>query len=435
VPRTGVVEEWTVADITLSGATAADASSPSLAPVTWRFVALYALAYMSTVLLFLAPALVSLALKVNALVGIDRAPASLALIASLGALVAMFGNPLFGRLSDRTTSRLGRRRPWLVGGLVVGSVGILIVAVAPSVPVVLLGWCVAQLAFNAVLAALVAVMPDQVPVAQRGQVAGILGVCMPVASVAGTFLVKLNTGNLVAMFLAPCAVGGFFILLFAMTMKDQRRDRAQQPRWSVREFATTFYVDPRRNPDFAWAFTSRFLFVLAYAFLTTYQAYYLLDRLGTAEADVAQQIFVGTLVQSIVIVAASLVGGRVSDRTGRRKVFVAAAAVVYGLALFVIAGAAEFNGFLVGMAISGLGFGLYMAVDLALVVDVLPDSGSTAKDLGVLNIAGALPSSLAPALAPAILALGGGSYGVLYAVAGFCALLAAGAILRVTGVH
>ena len=424
-----------MADITLSGATAADASGPAPSPVTWRFIALYALAYMSTVLLFLAPALVSLALKVNALVGIDRAPASLALIASVGALVAMFGNPFFGRLSDRTTSSLGRRRPWLVGGLVVGSVGILVVAVAPSVPVVLLGWCIAQLAFNAVLAAMVAVMPDQVPVAQRGQVAGILGVCMPVASVVGTFLVKLFAPNLVAMFLAPCAVGGFFILLFAMTMRDQRQHRAQQQRWSAREFATTFYVDPRHHPDFAWAFASRFLFVLAYAFLTTYQAYYLLDRLGTAEADVAQQIFLGTLVQSIVIVAASLVGGRVSDRTGRRKVFVAAAAAVYGLALFLIAGAAEFNGFLVGMAISGLGFGLYMAVDLALVVDVLPDSGSTAKDLGVLNIAGALPSSLAPALAPAILALGGGSYGVLYAVAGFCALLAAGAILRVRGVR
>jgi len=125
----------------------------------------------------------------------------------------------------------------------------------------------------------------------------------------------------------------------------------------------------------------------------------------------------------------------VSDRTGRRKIFVAAASVVYGLALFMIAAAGDVNGFLTGMAISGLGFGLYMAVDLALVVDVLPDSGSSAKDLGVLNIAGALPSSLAPALAPAILAVGGGSYGVLYAVAGGCALLAAGAILRVKGVR
>ena len=117
------------------------------------------------------------------------------------------------------------------------------------------------------------------------------------------------------------------------------------------------------------------MFVLAYAFLTTYQAYYLLDKIGSAEADVPQQIFLGTLVQSVVVVIASPLGGRLSDRTGRRKVFVLAASTVYGLAMFTIAVASGFNGFLVGMAIAGLGFGMYMAVDLALVADVLPDTG------------------------------------------------------------
>jgi MFS family permease len=63
----------------------------------------------------------------------------------------------------------------------------------------------------------------------------------------------------------------------------------------------------------------------------------------------------------------------------------------------VIALASSFNGFVAGMALGGLGFGLYTAVDLALVADVLPDPGSAAKDLGVMNIAVALPSSVAPA--------------------------------------
>jgi MFS family permease len=177
------------------------------------------------------------------------------------------------------------------------------------------------------------------------------------------------------------------------------------------------------------------MFVLAYAFLTTYQAYYLLDHLGSAEADVPQQVFLGTLVQSAVLVAASLLGGRLSDWTGRRKIFVVVASVIYGVSMFVIAAASSFNGFLVGMAIGGLGFGMYMAVDLALVVDVLPDPDSAAKDLGVLNIAGALPSSVAPAVAPLILAVGGGSYGVLYAVAGVCALAAAATIVPVKQVR
>jgi MFS family permease len=409
--------------------------APAIHRVGWGFITLYASAYASTCLLFLAPLLVTLALKVNSLVGIKQAPNNLALVAGVGALLAMFANPFFGKLSDRTSSQLGMRRPWMVIGLVVGSAGILVVALAPDIPVVLAGWCIAQVFFNALLAVQVAVLPDQVPVDQRGMVAGVLGVCVPVASVVGTFLVKVFTGNWVAMFLAPCAVGGFFILLFVVTLQDRRLAAADTPRWSLRELANTFYVNPRTSPDFAWAFASRFLFVLAYAFLVTYQAYYLLEEIGSAKHEVPGQIFLGTLVQSVVVVLVSPVGGRLSDWTGRRKIFVLGASVVYGVALFVIAVASSFNGFLVGMAIGGLGFGLYMAVDLALVADVLPDRDRAAQGLGVLNIAGALPSSIAPAIAPLILAIGGGSYGVLYAVAGVCALAGAVAIVPVKGVR
>jgi MFS family permease len=136
-----------------------------------------------------------------------------------------------------------------------------------------------------------------------------------------------------------------------------------RPDRSLRELAGTCYVDPRRNPDLAWAFASRFLFVLAYAFLTTYQACFLLDELGSAEAEVPHQIFLGTVVRSSVVVLASLVGGRLSDRTGRRKVFVLTGAIVHGLAMSLVAIASDSTGFLVGMALSGLGFGIHVAVD------------------------------------------------------------------------
>ena len=170
-------------------------------PVGWGFIALYALAVMSTSLLFIAPLLVTLALKINSLVGIDRAPSRLALVAGIGAIVAMFANPFFGKLSDRTSSRLGMRRPWMFIGLVGGSLGILVVALAPNIAVVLIGWCIAQLFFNALLAAQIAVLPDHVPITQRGLVSGALGVCLPVASVSGTFLVNLFSGNELAMFM------------------------------------------------------------------------------------------------------------------------------------------------------------------------------------------------------------------------------------------
>jgi len=435
----GPAARWGSAQRGLKDPTAIKAALEPEPPAAHRvgrgFISLYALAYMSTSLLFVAPLLVTLPLKVNSLVGIKQAPNSLALVAGVGALLAMVGNPLFGRMSDRTASRWGMRRPWMVTGLAGGCVGIVVVALAPSIPVVLAGWCIAQLCFNALLAAMVAVLPDQVPSVQRGLVSGVLGVCLPVASVCATFLVKLFTGSLLAMFLGPCAIGGFFILLFAVTLHDRRLADVRKPAWSLREFAGTFYLSPRQNPDFAWAFASRFMFVMAYAFLASYQAYYLLDKIGSAQADVPQQIFLATLAQSPVIIAASVIGGGLSDRTGRRKIFVLTASIVYGLALFVVASASGFTGFLVGMAIAGLGFGVYVAVDLALVVDVLPGTDNAAKDLGVFNIAGALPFSIAPAIAPAILAIGNGSYGVLYAAAGLCAIIGAFAVLPVRRVR
>ena len=393
------------------------------------------MSYAGGSLLFLGPLLVSLALKVNDLVGIDDAPKNLALVTGVGSLLSILSNPLAGRLSDRTTSRRGMRRPWMIVGLAGGAVGTLTVALAPSVGVVLVGWCIAQVFLNALLAAQAAILPDQVPTVQRGLVSGILGVCLPVASVAATYLVQAFEGRQLMTFVAPLLVGGVLVAIFTASLHDRRLDVAERPPWSLRQALGTFYVSPRANPDFAWAFTSRFMLVMAYAFLVTYQAYYLIDEVGVSQDEVAHQIYLGTATQSVVLIIASPLTGRLSDRLQRRKIFVLAAAVIYAAALVIIATASGTGGYLLGMAIGGLGFGMYTAVDLALVVDVLPDSGSAAKDLGVLNIAGALPFALAPAVAPAVLAISGNSYSVLYLVAGTCSLLGALAVVPISRVR
>jgi MFS family permease len=390
--------------------------------VGWGFIGLYALSYTGGSLLFLAPLLVSLALKVRDLVGDDAAPSNLALVAGVGSLLSIVANPLFGRLSDRTTSRWGMRRPWMVTGVAVGAVGTMVIATAPNIGAVLVGWCLCQVFFNATLAAQAAVLADQVPTDQRGVVSGILGLAVPAASVTGTYLVQLFDHSTMLMFAVPCAVGGMAVLLFAWRLRDRRLDAGDKPAWSLRELASTFYVSPRSNPDFAWAFLSRFLLVTAYAFLVTFQAFFLLTQIGSTEDAVPRQVYLGTVTQSVALVAVAPIAGRISDRIGRRKVFVMAAAAIYAGALFVIAGASSVDRYLVGMAIGGVGFGMYMAIDLALVVDVLNDPLTAAKDLGVLNIAGALPFAVAPAIAPALLDLGNGSYAVLYTVAGACAL-------------
>src|SRR3954452_10805594 len=129
---------------------------------------------------------------------------------------------------------VGLRRPWMVLGLLAGSAGVVVIALAPNIPVGLVGWSIAQFFFM-LLAAEVAVLPDQVPETQRGTVAGVLGICTPVASVTGTFLVKLFTGNLLVMFVAPSVIGGFFILLFALVLHDRRLAAADKPPWSLKE--------------------------------------------------------------------------------------------------------------------------------------------------------------------------------------------------------
>jgi MFS family permease len=141
--------------------------------VSHFFVFIYALAYAGVWLALLTPMLVTIALRVRQLAP-DNAAGQLAMVLGIGAVFALVGNPVFGRLSDRTTSRLGMRRPWLIGGMICGTACLVIVALAPSIPVLLLGWCLAQLAFNAVLAAIVAILPDKVPASQRGTVTGVL---------------------------------------------------------------------------------------------------------------------------------------------------------------------------------------------------------------------------------------------------------------------
>lgn len=400
------------------------------------FITLYALAYMGLWLALLAPILVTLPLKIASLVGPQGSPAALGLVTGIGALLALFGNPFFGKLSDRTTSKMGMRRPWMLVGIIGGAVGLAVVAVAPNIPVVVVGWALTQLSFNALLAAVVAVIADQIPEAQRGTVSGILGICAPVALLAGAYVVQLVAplGQL-AMFLFPVAIAAVLVIAFMVVLKDRTLAPEDKPAWSFREFASTFYINPRKAPDFTWAWVSRFLFVLGQSFLLTYQAFYMLGKLGVTEAQLPNEIFIATLVSSVSWIVGSLISGRLSDASGRRKVFALVSAAVYGIGLFVVASSAEMTLFLIAMAITGVGIGIYFAVDLALVTDVLPDPNTAAKDLGVFNIASALPQSIAPAIAPLILAIGGGDYSVLFIVAGVSTLLGAFAILRVKGVR
>ena len=403
-------------------------SSEPVRPVGHFFVFCYALAYMGIWLALLTPMLVTIALRVRQLAPTNAA-SQLALVLGIGAIFALFGNPVFGRMSDRTTSAFGMRRPWLIGGMLCGTLAYVMMALAPTVMLVLIGWCLAQLAFNAVLAATVAILPDQVPAQQRGTVSGVLGMCMPIGQVGGTFLVQALPDSMLMRFLVPSLIGCVCVFVLVFVLPDRRLHRSQLPDKGLRNFARSFWLNPRDYPSFFWAWLSRFLLVTGTAFLTTYQSYYLMDKLGYDVSDVPGLIFKGMLVQAVMIVIASLLSGRASDASGRRKIYVLVSAAVYGTGLWIIAAAEAYPTYLVGMALTGIGQGVFFAVELALVTEILPDRElNAAKDLGMFNIANTLPQSVAPALGPGILWLSQGNYTWLFIVAGCIAFLGSIAI-------
>ncbi|WP_224391232.1 MFS transporter [Pseudonocardia sp. ICBG1293] len=412
--------------------------SPGTARASTRLVALYVLAQFGLWTALLTPVTVSLALKVAGLDGANKAT-GLGLILGVGAFIAMICMPLWGALSDRTTSRFGRRRPWLAAGVVVGGVGLVVVVLAPNMLVVGLGWCLCQAAFNATQAALNAILPDYVPDEQRGRVSGLLGLTPISAVLLGTLIVQVVGSSSAWTFLVPLAVAAVFVGLLVAVLPDRPAGTDPAAEAPVRsnplEFVRGFWISPRRHPDFAWAFLSRFLFFTGAAFLLTYQVYFLTDGLGVPTAEVAGRVFVSTLVSAAVTITVSVLGGWLSDRIGRRKPLVLVAAMTGAVGLLTIGTSTTFTQFLIGSAVTSVGTGLYHAIDLALVASVLPNPDDAAKDMGTFQIASSIPQSLAPTIAPVFLLLGNGEYVAVFVAAAVFAVLGAIAIQPVRGVR
>jgi MFS family permease len=376
------------------------------------FVVRLMVAYLGLYSAVLSAALVTLALRIE-YVDPRHKEASLALAAALGALVALFANPLAGRLSDRTTSRRGRRRPWLIAGTLGGTAGLAVVALVPSIAAITAGWCLAQMCFNASIAALAATVPDQVPLSQRGMVSGLIGFSQRLAVPIGMGAVAMFSAGLIG-FLLPAAAAITCICLFALPLKDTPAPKGLPP-FSAKEFFGSFWTDPRNHPDFAWVWLTRFLIYFAAVAPAPYLAYYLTSRTGVTSDSVAATVALLITLNYVLSAVTAATCGWLSDRLGRRKVFVGAAGALLAAGLAILACSATLAPVFFAQALLGIGSGLYLAVDMALATEVLPSSQDVGKDLGVINSADVLPQSIGLAAAPALLSIGSGhNYAALY---------------------
>jgi len=400
-----------------------------------RFIGTLALANLAVWMGFFTPIQLLLPEQLEDVAGDEGKVGALGLVTGVGALVAVVATPLAGALSDRTTSRFGRRLPWLVGGTLLGAVALVVLSRQSTVVGVLFGWAAAQAFFNAAYAGLTAEVPDHVPVEQRGTVSGWFGLPQAVGVVVGVALVTSFTTTVVAGYLLIAAVIVALVVPFAAVTRDPVLDPADRPTLALTK---GWWIDPRRFPDFGWAWLTRFLISLGNALGTLYLLYFLRDKVHYEQLFPGRSAEDGVLVLILIYaagaVATAVGGGMWSDRTGRRKPLVIVSSLVMAAGAVLLAVWPTWTASMVAAALLGIGYGVYMAVDTALVTQVLPAATDRGKDLGIVNIANAAPQVLAPALAAPVVA-GLGGYPMLYALTAVVTIAGAVLVLPIRSVR
>lgn len=345
-------------------------------------------------------------------------------VTGLAALVTL---PLFGALCDRTRSRYGRRRVWMIGGTAVFAAGLIATGMQSTWYGVGVAWLFATLGINMATAGATASIADEVPEEQRGVISAAIYGPQAVGILVGVgVLTALNNNGVLGY-----AVLAVVLVVCATPFLRWYRDAPgiPTPPLSVRSIVAGLWV---RDADFGWAFGGRLLVNLGNALGTTYLLYFLQDDLKLADPD--SGLLLLSLVYLVFTLIATVLGGRASDRSGRRRSYVALAAFLQAIASFLLTIFPTYGVALVAAAFLGAGYGAYMSVDQALITAVLPDAASRAQDLGIMNVGSVGPQALAPLAASLIISELGG-YSVLFAASGVTTVLGALFVYRIRSVR
>lgn len=358
--------------------------------------------------------------------------ANLAIVSTVGAILAMIAQPIAGAVSDRVRSRFGRRAPIIVIGVGVGALALLGLAVSTEVWQIAVAWAFVQFFYNFAQGPITTIVPDRVPHRLRGAFSAVIGAMLMVGGViggvgAGAFLSNAPLGFAVIAGLSFLLVFGFVFF----NRDASSRDLALEP-FSIGKFLSAFWVNPVKHRDFFWAFGGRLLLYAGYFAVTGYNVFLLQDYVGLGPdgAAIAPLVFAAGLPTTIIAV---LIFGPLSDRLGRRKVFVIIAAVIVAIGELVPWFMPDVTGMILMAVITGFGFGAFQSVDTALITEVLPDEKDFGKDIGVLNIAATLPQALGPALAGGVVLAFG--YAGLFPVGVALSLIGAAFVLPIKSVR
>lgn len=433
-PNNAPIEE--VSELTLSAEKTEDpsATEPSISSVGFGFTFAYALAYFGFFLCLFMPALFSLPYKIQ-LIDPASKETALGLVVGISSLVLLPVGPILGVLSDRSKLPWGRRRPFLLLGLAAYVASALIFALAPTVPIVFVGSLIAGLAGGLVGASMNPALAEHVPPAQRGKLGALSGVMASIAGVCASLVGSFLLGSLLLLFLLPVGVFAIGVLAWVLLIPDgPAAERFQAVK--VGTALRSLLFNPRKYPDFSWVWLGKLFIGVGTAFFTTYQLYFLLDRLGFTAQEAGQQLAVVGGIALLATVGFTILGGYLSDKLRRRKLFVYVAASMIGIGLVVAAFSPNFAVYILGAVLLSAGQGAFNSVDLALASDVLPDQEAGGKWMSIYQLSGGIATAIGPVIAPLLLAIGSGSnYTAMFVAGGIFAGGAAIAAARVRSVR
>jgi MFS family permease len=399
--------------------------------VTLGFQILLGLANASTYLAVLPILTILIPAQVTQIDLINSA-SNLALVLSLGAVGALIGNPLGGALSDRTTAALGRRRPWIIVGTLATSAWLAILANSQSVLWLALGWFSVQLFGNMLFSAYGAILPDRIPVNQRGTTQAILSLISPIFMTLGAYylgrVLDFRVGYYpVILVLLLCNV------LFVGLYREIPLPKGSALPFRLRSFLASFWINPRQQPTFGLAWLAWLLIWTGYGLGTGGFLFLYIQNVTGYES-----VFPGHTVQeglSNVQILQTLCGiplmmliGALSDRFQRRKIFVISGIALVILGMFTLIFFSNWTMVMIAATAIGVGFSIFFNLGMALVSQILPSASDRGKDLGVINIASTIPQIVMPGIGAAVINVLG-----LTSPVGYQILFGTGILLLIIG--
>lgn len=396
-----------------SAAAASAASAPDM-PIAQLAAVL--LAQLVIAVALITPSTYSLAIRVSADFPASR-DALLALAIGLANVVSMLVGPVVGGLSDRTRAAWGRRRTWLIIGLVIGSVGSTLLVLADGAPALVIGWCVAAVGYGIANSMVLTHLGDRLPPRQRGAVMGISSALVYLGPVVGVLVVGLVADVTALMFALPAGAALLGGLVLVAVMADPPLEGGA-PTVPPARLAAAFWFDPRRHARFAWLWLNRAVFFLGVSFMTLYSVFFLATNLALDPLEVAATVSLAGVVGVVASTLSGTVAGPLSDRTASRLPFIVAACVLLCVGLLVIASSSSVPQYLVGVAIDAVAMGAFSAVGQALQFDLLPHGeAQNGRYLALMGLSQQLPGAVGPFAAAAVLALSHSRYEFMYIAA------------------